>query len=252
MNLCGTRTPPCFSIEVKVFWHGGSKTINFIRNCKCTNTFVPHCVYDDLKITCNLPMTQIVYVLMYWNINLAISSYFEEAEGEPESRNSHAEFMRPGSPKPAAPPPNPSRIATFASLKNNDEEDNEEEGQAFYAGGSERRIEKNDFQINLFLSESYCICPVQNRSNDESVYIKMNTIRPICLKIRRTVIIKFGLHASFVELKSSKNALNGVTRRIDDKNSVFALLDLDLKFSMHILIEIIISVIFISRVMLDS
>ncbi|GFU86339.1 hypothetical protein TNCV_2116921, partial [Trichonephila clavipes] len=37
----------------------------------------------------------------------------------------------------------------------------------------------------------------------------------------RTIIIKFGLHVSFVELKSAKNALNGVTGRIDDKNSVF-------------------------------
>ncbi|GFT68386.1 NSFL1 cofactor p47 [Trichonephila clavipes] len=92
---------------------------------------------------CSVTGTDAARAQMYlqqngWNSELAISSYFEEAEGEPESRNSHAEFMRPGSPKPAAPPPNPSRIATFASLKNNDEEDNEEEGQAFYAGGSER------------------------------------------------------------------------------------------------------------------
>ncbi|GFX44850.1 hypothetical protein TNCV_1901631 [Trichonephila clavipes] len=50
----------------------------------------------------------------------------------------------------------------------------------------------------------------------------------------RTVIIKFGLHVSFVGLKSAKNAVNGVTGRIDDKNFVFALLDLDLKFRTHV------------------
>ncbi|GFU28543.1 NSFL1 cofactor p47 [Nephila pilipes] len=72
-----------------------------------------------------------------WDSDLAMSSYFEEAEEEPESENAHSEFLRPGSPKPAAAPPNTSRIATFASLANNAEKD-EEEGQAFYAGGSER------------------------------------------------------------------------------------------------------------------
>ncbi|GFU89479.1 hypothetical protein TNCV_3902951 [Trichonephila clavipes] len=47
----------------------------------------------------------------------------------------------------------------------------------------------------------------------------------------KTTIIKFGLHASFVELESAKSAAQ---RGIDDKNSVFALLDLDLKFSTHV------------------
>ncbi|GFX98039.1 DUF5641 domain-containing protein [Trichonephila clavipes] len=41
-------------------------------------------------------------------------------------------------------------------------------------------------------------------------------------------------HLSLVELKSAKNALIGVTGRIDDNNSVFALLDLDLTFSTHV------------------
>ncbi|GFY32334.1 hypothetical protein TNCV_3558421 [Trichonephila clavipes] len=48
----------------------------------------------------------------------------------------------------------------------------------------------------------------------------------------KTRILKFGLHASFVELESIKSALNEVC--IDDKNSVFALLDLDLKFSTQV------------------
>lgn len=33
-----------------------------------------------------------------------------------------------------------SRIATFASLRQSQAESDEEEGQAFYAGGSERRL----------------------------------------------------------------------------------------------------------------
>lgn len=33
-----------------------------------------------------------------------------------------------------------SRIATFASLRQGQAESDEEEGQAFYAGGSERRL----------------------------------------------------------------------------------------------------------------
>ncbi|GFX76665.1 uncharacterized protein TNCV_663741 [Trichonephila clavipes] len=40
----------------------------------------------------------------------------------------------------------------------------------------------------------------------------------------KTTIIKFGLHASFVELESAKSALN----------DAFSLLDLDLKFSTHV------------------
>ncbi|GFX23561.1 mitogen-activated protein kinase-binding protein 1 [Trichonephila clavipes] len=47
----------------------------------------------------------------------------------------------------------------------------------------------------------------------------------------RTITIKFGLYVSFVELESAKNALNGVIGRIDDKNSIFALIDLDLKLA---------------------
>ncbi|GFU16252.1 hypothetical protein TNCV_4422131 [Trichonephila clavipes] len=47
----------------------------------------------------------------------------------------------------------------------------------------------------------------------------------------KTVIIKFGLHVSFIELESAKNALNGLTGRIDVKNFVFALLDLDLNLA---------------------
>ncbi|GFV81629.1 adenylate cyclase type 2 [Trichonephila clavipes] len=43
----------------------------------------------------------------------------------------------------------------------------------------------------------------------------------------KTIIIKFCLRASFVELECRQ-------RGIDDKNSVFALLDLDLKFSAHV------------------
>ena len=73
-----------------------------------------------------------------WDRNLAISSYFEESE---ESESSANMFPRPGSPKPKPEPKVPasgsSRIATFASLRRNEESD-EEEGQAFYAGGSER------------------------------------------------------------------------------------------------------------------
>ncbi|GBM59684.1 NSFL1 cofactor p47 [Araneus ventricosus] len=73
-----------------------------------------------------------------WDSDLAMSSYFEEADEEPEADNSHSAFPRPGSPKPAFPPTNTSRIATFASLMNNSQNEDEEEGQAFYAGGSER------------------------------------------------------------------------------------------------------------------
>ncbi|KAF8795740.1 NSFL1 cofactor p47-like [Argiope bruennichi] len=73
-----------------------------------------------------------------WDSNLAMSSYFEEADEEPEAENMHSAFPRPGSPKPTFPPTNPSRIATFASLMNNSQNADEEEGQAFYAGGSER------------------------------------------------------------------------------------------------------------------
>ncbi|GFY26460.1 hypothetical protein TNCV_2877921 [Trichonephila clavipes] len=42
----------------------------------------------------------------------------------------------------------------------------------------------------------------------------------------KTTIIKFGLHASFVELESAKSACS--QRGIDDKNSVFALLGLEI------------------------
>lgn len=41
---------------------------------------------------------------------------------------------------PYFPPPLPPRIATFASLRQSQAESDEEEGQAFYAGGSERRL----------------------------------------------------------------------------------------------------------------
>ncbi|GFT54349.1 hypothetical protein TNCV_2726901, partial [Trichonephila clavipes] len=45
----------------------------------------------------------------------------------------------------------------------------------------------------------------------------------------KTTIIKFGLHTSFV------GGLRQCSQRgIDDKNSVFALLDLNLKFSTHV------------------
>ncbi|GFX94055.1 hypothetical protein TNCV_3414171 [Trichonephila clavipes] len=51
--------------------------------------------------------------------------------------------------------------------------------------------------------------------------------------------MKFGLHVSFVELKSAKsgsfgNRFNRVAESINDKNSVFALLDLDLKSGKYV------------------
>ncbi|GFW83043.1 hypothetical protein TNCV_4604701 [Trichonephila clavipes] len=46
----------------------------------------------------------------------------------------------------------------------------------------------------------------------------------------KTIIIKLGLHVSFVELESAKNALNEVLM----KEIPFLLLDLDLKFSTHV------------------
>lgn len=77
-----------------------------------------------------------------WDHNLAISSYFEESEELESSSPPPSMFPRPGSPKPQPKPKAPtsggSRIATFASLRQNQAESDEEEGQAFYAGGSER------------------------------------------------------------------------------------------------------------------
>ncbi|KFM76177.1 NSFL1 cofactor p47, partial [Stegodyphus mimosarum] len=70
-----------------------------------------------------------------WDSDLAMSRYFEETEDK--SGDDDPAFQRPGSPKPQMPPSNSSRIATFASLMGNQATD-EEEGQAFYAGGSER------------------------------------------------------------------------------------------------------------------
>ncbi|GIX85270.1 NSFL1 cofactor p47 [Caerostris darwini] len=72
-----------------------------------------------------------------WDNNLAMSSYFEEAEEEPESDITEPSFPRPGSPKPVFASNSSSRIATFSSLANQEPE-NGDEGQAFYAGGSER------------------------------------------------------------------------------------------------------------------
>nr|ABX75480.1 NSFL1 cofactor p47 [Lycosa singoriensis] len=78
-----------------------------------------------------------------WDRDLALSSYFEESE---DSESSASMLPRPGSPKPKpnTKPKVPtsrstgsSRITTFANLRQNEESD-EEEGQAFYAGGSER------------------------------------------------------------------------------------------------------------------
>jgi len=71
-----------------------------------------------------------------WDKNLAMASYYEEADEEREE-NAGDVYQRPGSPKPNVSSKDGARIATFASLMN-EAEDDEEEGQAFYAGGSER------------------------------------------------------------------------------------------------------------------
>ncbi|KAH8036083.1 hypothetical protein HPB51_017739 [Rhipicephalus microplus] len=74
-----------------------------------------------------------------WNLQLALASFYEDPDdGRDHQSSPELPPERPKSPVPASKPPSrpPARIRGLADL-NNDDSANEEEGQAFYAGGSE-------------------------------------------------------------------------------------------------------------------
>lgn len=101
-----------------------------------------------------------------WDLQLALASFYEETDESlerPSSRDpSPVNLQAPtrSSPTPERPkaPPRSSRIAGLADLTK-DESGNEEEGQAFYAGGSERsgqqvlgpgKKQKDNFVVEVF------------------------------------------------------------------------------------------------------
>ncbi|KAL3203583.1 hypothetical protein MRX96_011950 [Rhipicephalus microplus] len=77
-----------------------------------------------------------------WNLQLALASFYEDPDdGRDHQSSPELPPERPKSPVPASKPPSrpPARIRGLADL-NNDDSANEEEGQAFYAGGSGAQV----------------------------------------------------------------------------------------------------------------
>ncbi|CAN8003873.1 unnamed protein product [Ixodes hexagonus] len=126
---------------------------------------------DQIAQFCGVTGTDSARAKLYlesaaWNLQLALASFYEETDEameRPGSREpSPVDLQAPArsSPTPDRPkaPPRSSRIAGLADLAK-DEGNNEEEGQAFYAGGSEHsgqqvlgpgKKQKDNFVVDLF------------------------------------------------------------------------------------------------------
>ncbi|XP_054712194.1 NSFL1 cofactor p47-like [Uloborus diversus] len=99
-----------------------------------------HLIEEFCKVTGTDPTRARMYLeAAGWNSNLAMGNFFEDSEDDSEPPVNTLSPPRPTSPKPKVPSSSASsKIHTFASLMNEQPDDEEEEGQAFYAGGSDR------------------------------------------------------------------------------------------------------------------
>lgn len=103
-----------------------------------------------------------------WQLEVALASFYESDEpaavvDEPIEESKSVD-MEPSS-KPSKPKPQPKKFATLDNLQNRDSGSDDEEGQAFYAGGSKNSGQqvlgpgkKKDIVSDMFKScKDYCI-----------------------------------------------------------------------------------------------